>query len=297
MGNCFCCPAYGSYDIQEAKIAQDDVRVALKFPHGLTGVKYNETVQDFQSLPDINAWLTELYRGSCWTHFLVYNDETAHLGNKKHTRGHCKGILTWNAKRIGWLIHSVPNFPRKFTGKTISAIEPSEILYGQSFCYIEYAFTDALRDHILRHLATMEAHVFLKRGQLSLPPPMKQDRIQVLPFSPQVRHFAKYYKHEIDFYSECLCHYDTALWRVETWKRGSPIGPQTGGSNIRDIEKLTFQNTVYKESQDHSKWAVCPTMFFIGDLNRMSSQRKRGGGGILVCHPGMAQAFQRLIVN
>jgi hypothetical protein len=296
MGNCFCCSAYSEYDVEEAQKVPDDVRVALKFPHGLAGVEYNRTVQDFLPLPNINTWLTALYRGSTWTHFLVYNDETSHLGNTKHTKGHCKGILTWNAKQIGWLIHSVPNFPRKFTGKTISEIEHSEIMYGQSFCYIEYAFTDALRDHILRHIATMEAHIFLRKGLSSLPPPMKFNQVHVLPFSPQVRHLAKYAKYEIDLYADCICQYDTALWRVETWKRGSPLCPQTGGGNVRDIEHLAFQTTTYKESQDHSKWAVCPTMFFIGDLNRMASQRKRGGGGILVHHPVMAQAFQRLIV-
>jgi hypothetical protein len=50
-----------------------------------------------------------------------------------------------------------------------------------------------------------------------------------------------------------------------------------------------------KQTQDHSKWAVSDIYCFIGDLNRMDSQRKRGGGGLLIRHPDLAHGFKELI--
>ena len=94
--------------------------VALKLPHGTTGLEYCDQSRNFIHCNDINIWLTQLYLNSEWTQWQVYNDETGHIINdSKHKKGHCKGIVAWNNKRISWLCHSVPNFPKSFDGKII----------------------------------------------------------------------------------------------------------------------------------------------------------------------------------
>ena len=115
MGNC-CCVG----DTSLTKSA-----VAIKFPDGVAGIEYSDDLNQFIHCKDINEWLQSLYLHSDATKWVLYNDETDDIVEKgHHTKGHCKGIVTWGDTSISWLCHSVPNFPREFTGKTISLISP-----------------------------------------------------------------------------------------------------------------------------------------------------------------------------
>jgi len=281
MGN--CCGARAAPTIQ----------VALKLPHGVTGFRYDPATRGFISVVNLNAWVRSLYAEAVWTDYLAYNDEIP--GNKKKTKGHCKGVLAWNTATISWLIHSVPNFPREFTGDTISDIAPSELVYGQSFCCIRYTYTEGLLNAILGQLGRMEVHLSHEKARYTLLPvrgsPLQVQEIQLL---KRVYHVAKAPQHHIDIYRDYLCkRAQGPLLYVETWKRGSPL--LNPGVGITDICHLEYKGLPYKETQDHAKWAVSDKWFFIGDLNRMESQSKRGGGGVLIYDPAMAKAFKSLI--
>lgn len=282
MGNCFCC-------FNE----KDEIRVALKLPNGRAGIRYDSNSSKFVSIANINDWISDIYTGANWTNWLVYNDDTSELGIKGTARGHCKGILAWNNEHISWLIHSVPNFPRVFKGNNISEIEQGEHIYGQSFCYTQYTYTKSKLDNILQQLVMMEPNIFNKQMEGDLPKSTKSTEIKEIAFSENVCHIAKSPVHSIDIYSEYLCKKDKSIWTVETWKRGSKI--KKVSNNMLDVETLTYENTMYKDSQDHSKWAACEQYCFIGDLNRMESQSKRGGGGLLIRDEKMARAFQGLV--
>jgi deoxyribonuclease-2 len=75
---------------------------------------------------------------------------------------------------------------------------------------------------------------------------------------------------------------------VETWIRGK-IPPVLDSDGIHktfdvkfiDLRKLGAQYT-WPETQDHAKWGITKTRNWIcvGDINRMVSQEKRGGGTI-----------------
>lgn len=59
-----------------------------------------------------------------------------------------------------------------------------------------------------------------------------------------------------------------------------------------NVKKVTFDSAVsFGETKDHAKWAASPTssnrsvrsnpyVTCIGDINRMKSQRNRGGGAV-----------------
>jgi len=210
---------------------------------------------------------------------------------KSHsTGGHCKGILAWNATHISWLVHSVPNFPREFNGSTISPIEPSEHIYGQSFFHVTRQADEAFIKQAIAHIYLMNAHIFMKHNVPDVQQP--KDMISTLSFSEEITHIAKSPKMEIDIYSEYLTIY-AMDWYVETWKRGHAI---TTVSPIKDITNLSIFGVKYKESQDHSKWAACDQYYWIGDLNRMTSQYKRGGGGFVIKNQGVASALKSIII-
>jgi Deoxyribonuclease II len=314
MGNCLC----GDED-------KDIFKVALKFPHGITGIVYKD---EFEKTESIDDWIQSLYKNKKWTGFIVYNDQTDHLKapsfegeksiegkekedeeNKKpfcpHTKGHAKGIVAWNEKKVSWLIHSVPNFPRYFDGETISPIEKSEHMYGQSFMYVEVSSN--LCQEIVNCVHKMHANVYLSKNE----PPLANSRIkpkdakfQELHLNEFISHVAKPPALKQDIYKH-IANYEEGEWLVETWKRGHEIeegqeitccwnGPK---SSIREVKRLSWKDVEWKESNDHSKWAVSESYVWIGDLNRMTSQFTRGGGGFLIKNPKLAKAFRKLVVE
>ena len=281
MGNC-CCVG----DTSLTKSA-----VALKFPHGVAGIQYSDDVNHFIHCKDINEWLQSLYLHSDATKWVLYNDETDDIVEKgQHTKGYCKGIVTWGDTSISWLCHSVPNFPREFTGKTISLIESSELVYGQSFQYIELPYHNDTLIAIMKQLSIMQANIYIANHDLTFQA-SREHEVSTLILAPTVTHIAKSPHHPIDIYSQHIAKQYPSTWHVETWKHGHEI--QDHIDTVKDIKLLQYDTVT---SQDHSKWAVSDTdLYWVGDLNRMTSQFRRGGGGFLIRHAGISLAFRELI--
>jgi hypothetical protein len=320
MGSCFacCCITPNSTLEQPSAIVTNPraivnqigqfcyTKIALKFPHGTNGVVYNEDQKRFECL-EINEWIASLYGQTAlpegtsrksWTHWIIYNDEhppSSLEGCAMVRKGHCKGILAWNDTHMSWLVHSVPNFPRAFTGATISEIEPSERIYGQSFIYVTRPADEAFIQQVINQLYHMEANIYIAHnykvdhGVHYVP----HDLMSTIVFSDTIQHIAKSPKYEFDIYSDFLIQYDVE-WHVQTWKRGHlfKVSPY-----IKDVASVNIRGAEYKDSQDHAKWAISKRYYWIGDLNRMVSQIKRGGGGFLVKQKEIAEALRRCIVS
>jgi hypothetical protein len=58
-----------------------------------------------------------------------------------------------------------------------------------------------------------------------------------------------------------------------------------------------YENITYKHTQDHSKYACNDEYVIIGDLNRMTTQFERGGGGILIKDKKLATQINKLFVK
>ena len=283
MGNC-CCVG----DTSLTKSA-----VALKFPHGVAGIQYSEDLNHFIHCKDINEWLQSLYLHSDATKWVLYNDETDDIVEKGHhtkghyTKGHCKGIVAWSDTSISWLCHSVPNFPREFTGKTISPIECSELVYGQSFQYIELPYHNDTLIAIMKQLSIMQANIYVSNHDLTFQA-SREHEISTLVLTPTVTHIAKSPHHPIDIYSQHIAKQYPSTWHVETWMRG-----QDHVDTVKDVKLLHYDTVT---SQDHSKWAVSATdLYWVGDLDRTTSHFRRGGGGFLIRHADISLAFRELI--
>ena len=286
MGQCLSCYSYVSC------ITCDDVslQVVIKLPHGHKGIIHHNGV--FLPMESIQDWVQEIYNSN-WEGWAAYNDETDISTIK--SKGHCKGIVSWNSNKIGWLIHSVPNFPTEITPTSISPILPSELMYGQSFVYIEMNYSHERLQTIFKQINWMNANIYLQHN-FPLPDSYSNKiEIKKMKISPTITHHSKPAQYIVDIYGDHLCNLDSSKWYVETWRRGSPINKIT--SNLYDVNKLCWNGLYFKESQDHSKWAVCSKYVWIGDLNRMDSQKKRGGGGVLICNPKLVKAFKSLIVS
>ena len=279
MGNSCC-----SLPLMDSSIRQ----IAIKRPHGSEGVVFE---QRFQPI-DINQWLTNLYTNRAWTGYVCYNDESP-LSNHT-TKGHCKGIITWNANRIGWLIHSVPRFPLTFNGNAISPIDVRELLYGQSFLYVEQSRAVLDLDQVIRQLLWMDPNLFHCYNLPTVAPYPPLLEIKQLRWSPAMIHLAKSPRHATDYLGTELCKLNQATWYEESWKRGSEY-PPAPNRQLRSIQSLCIEGIAFASTHDHSKWAATTDRVWIGDLNHMKSQEKRGGGGMVIQDMALANAFRELI--
>lgn len=306
MGNYCSCLSKKKSDIIEFNDASSKVKldkhdkevikkIALKLPHGVGYIEYEDKTKSFVKYVDINLWIKKLYKGKNIQNYIVYNDETNKIGDKHTKKGHCKGILTWNNNNISFLVHSIPNFPEKFGEGDISDINPSELIYGQSMIYIEFNFTAITLYNILNSIHSMKAHIYIEKN-LPILNYLNDNRIISTKISKNITYIVKPPSLYIDIYSEYLYEKYKSKWFIETWQRGHHI-TNNDCENIIDIKKLKFENIGWLESQDHSKWAVCDKYFSIGDLNRMTSQFKRGGGLILCEDINVCYALKALIVS
>lgn len=277
----------------------------IKFPHGKSGITFCDEKKCFIECTDINELLKKIYKETTFTNWIIYNDQMDKIKtNEKKVymgQGHSKGIVSWNDEKISWLCHSVPQFPSFFDGEKneISEINQSELLYGQSFQYIEIPYHNDKLCDIIQQLHIMDVSIITEKNHLSFPK-RKNDLINTIVLSHTITHIAKSPKHHIDIYSESIVVQYPFTWKVETWIRGHPIQSDIPVylQRVRDIKKLQYGNTVYKEGQDQSKWAVSDSSFYcIGDLNRMSSQYNRGGGCFICNDKNIAESLRKLICD
>ena len=136
--------------------------------------------------------------------------------------------------------------------------------------------------------------------------------------------FAKSAKWGEDVWDDLIApYYETPMY-VETWISGSggAMSSMCYNSTNPAIEKINEEYDVYQvnqilmpdgdnwsNTQDHSKWGVAKsteqgnnqifysTAVCIGDMNRMCSQEKRGGGALCTQNAGLLKAFTDIIVG
>jgi hypothetical protein len=135
----------------------------------------------------------------------------------------------------------------------------------------------------------------------------------------RISHWVKPAKYSCDFYKELASSIGNMY--VESWVRGQG---EISNMNVRNLHGVaidhfgTGTSTIhggsdgdagtqrdvdfrFRESQDHSKWAVSISdidkWVMIGDFDRMCSQRIRGGGGMVIYDEKLHAAFIQIVVS
>lgn len=234
------------------------------------------------------------------TGWVLYNDEIPD-GPTSLTLGHTKGVIGFDAASgTGfWLLHSWPKFPTPD-----DSAQPSP-MYGQTFLCI------ALSLDSLRVLATQMHHYqepqtylpriptrfadddplrLLTNGTVNALDDGGHNEITLTSLGGKTfTVIAKNAKWDKDFWNDLVVDVIKASIDVETWIRGKDVIPPhtdpSGTYNVEDIKYITLEKAglpwAWKETQDHAKWAVSEAdqgnWVCVGDINRMISQRQRGG--------------------
>lgn len=305
------------------------VSVALKKPNGTSYGFMDLGDKKWNHQPNINEWIRSVLSRTEYTNVLAYTDDEPddEKGENVHSNGgHAKGLVGWNSKKIGWLIHSVPNFPvfknivNNGNNKNtpifpVPSIDNGQLIYGQSFIYLEMDYTEESITTIRRQLDLMKAHIYFKvlsdpiegidifekkeKGKKDEKKEEKKE-ICVVPFSSDIVHVSKSPKWGKDLFQDFMADYFKSIVVCETWmKPGMVSSPMV--KNALVVKWDDDEHTEYFTSLDHSKYAVSMNCnypwVFIGDINRMESQKRRGGGGLMIKNTEIWKAFHSIMFS
>ena len=256
---------------------------------------------------DIHTWIAGIFKPEDYppqtTSVVLYNDELPIHQWVGTGNAHSKGILVWSEKKIGWLIHSVPGWPQQWP---CNQIDQGHLLYGQSFVFLESEFSQKRLDEILSQLLVMEVKAYLApeayRVAFTYHSHKKEtdpkQEIKTLCLTSSIQHVAKSRKWGKDLFEDYLVATFESQVLCQTWmKPGIP-----SSALVKNVKLLRWKNGVeYQTSCDHSKYAISMNpdhkWVWIGDINRMESQARRGGGGLMIQDEGLWRAFHRIMVN
>ena len=250
----------------------------------------------------LNATLDAVFRKpAATTGWILYNDEMPADADRRDdgNLGHSKGVIAFDikSKTAFWLLHSWP----KYADPSAKGVPVPT--YGQTYLCISIDLDTAakLAAQMVNH---QEPQVYLPHMPAALPkssdlyrltqridPNAKADSDVVDYKSAGGLKFKVIAKNKLwnrDFWNELVAPSLKADIDVETWIRGEvpPMLDSEGVYRTYDIKYIDFRPLgaayAWPETKDHAKWAISEKSNWVcvGDINRMVSQRKRGGGTI-----------------
>lgn len=245
--------------------------------------------------------------------WILYNDEKPDKTKDKESMGHSKGALVFDQKTDSafWLLHSWPCFP------SLRQDPAPSIEYGQTFLCVTLKDFQTAEGIAKQMYQQNEPQVYdfrtegldeeswlyrLARNTKS----NDQDPPADLSFHSRAGHpfrfLAKNRHWDEDFWIDLVGPRLDANLDVETWRRG--MLPKTlDNDGVHDVEDALYVNLeplgVFCEwhyTKDHSKWAVSQAGHWVcvADINRQTSQEKRGGGAICFQHEQLWNCLSRV---
>lgn len=249
----------------------------------------------------LNETLDSVFkRPSKTTGYVLYNDE-APEGAKIRDNGnlgHTKGVIAFDtaSKSAYWLLHSWPKFSEPHAKQ-----DPTP-KYGQTYLCLSLHL-DSARKLAAQMAVHQEPQTFLCRTvNLADDDPLKlltgkidsnsRADSNVLDLKTAAgmsfKVIAKNKLWNKDFWNDLVGPTLKEDLDVETWIRGPvpPIADSDGVHKTFDIKYINLGpmglHWAWPETHDHAKWGISLKRDWVcvGDINRMISQRKRGGGTI-----------------
>eukprot|EP00057_Strongylocentrotus_purpuratus_P002940 XP_003725560.2 PREDICTED: plancitoxin-1 isoform X2 [Strongylocentrotus purpuratus] len=227
--------------------------------------------------------------------YMMYNDEFPNGTKEGH--GHTKGTIAFDNASGFWLVHSVPKFPD--FAKNSYVWPSSACNYGQSMLCISMKTDEFVKvgKQLLYNYASaydwnippsfqskFSNFVEVSKSEPISQPPWNSTVLLTSLAGQSFTSFAKFTDFEQDLYWYLVAPSLGDDLYVESWLRTPKLPSFCNGSyHVENVQLLGFPNVPgFKETVDHSKWAIGKNKKWvcIGDINRMGSQYKRGGGTV-----------------
>jgi len=268
-------------------------RNVIKSPNVLNGgggalnLTLDSVFKNFKSPPATTGWI-------------LYNDEMPPSAKRKDDahKGHTKGVIAFDtsSKTAYWLLHSWPKFAEPGAKK-----DPTP-MYGQTYMCISLDIATArkIATQMANHqepqvyfpnLANLEKKdpLYSLTQPLTPNPPGDSNSINLKSIGGlRFQVIAKNKEWNKDFWNDLVGPTLKDDMDDETWIRGlvPPIADSDGIHKTFDIKYINLGplglHWAWPETHDHAKWGITlhEPWVCVGDINRMVSQRKRGGGTI-----------------
>ena len=233
--------------------------------------------------------------------YVLYND--GFNGTGSSSRAHAKGVLLFTDERVVWIVHSFPEYPTLET----YYLEHAQRKFAQSMLCATFHADQLLP--ILNQLAYFYPNVYASNLPefLNGTKPTEYAMLELMAQGKRITKqqtnvvdletvggevftsFAKSSYFEKDLYADLLAPYANSDFAVQTWRNGNggpldsacPMNRNESVLNVNCTTVPVLNYLQYSYRNDHSKWAVSLSSrsFYscVGDLNRMNSQRYRGG--------------------
>jgi deoxyribonuclease-2 len=276
---------------------------------GYEYVYYDPTLSKVEKSPNLlnggqgalNLTLNSVFKNpAATTGWVMYNDELPSSAKAKDNGnlGHTKGVIAFDtaSKTAYWLLHSWPKFADP------DAPEDPTPKYGQTYLCLSLDIDTAsqiaaqMTDHqepqtyLCRTANLPETDpLFLLSQPLKPNPPADSNVLELkssggMPFKV----IAKNREWDKDFWNGLVGPTLKEDMDVETWIRGPipPVADTDGIHKTFDVKYINLSSMgahwAWPETHDHAKWGITlhSDWVCVGDINRMISQRKRGGGTI-----------------
>ncbi|HUN56123.1 MAG TPA: deoxyribonuclease II family protein [Smithella sp.] len=239
------------------------------------------------------------------TGWILYNDEKpadAGGGKDNGELGHTKGVLAFDTQTdtAYWLLHSWPKY-----ADPDSETMPTP-MFGQTFLCLSLDVA-TVRQIAVQMATYQQPQIYLPHIPASI---SKNDPLYdlSLPLSQTVpggtniingktkgglsfKVIAKNREWGRDFWNDLVGPTLGDDMDVDTWIRG-PVAPNIDSDgihktfDIKFVDLRKFVGWAWPETKDHAKWGITRNdgakspWVCVGDINRMVSQEKRGGGTI-----------------
>jgi deoxyribonuclease II len=248
------------------------------------------------------------------TGWILYNDERPGdiPGKDNGALGHTKGVLAFDTKtNTGyWLLHSWPKF-----AEPKAKADPTP-LYGQTYLCLSLDLS-TLEQVAAQMIDHQEPQTYLNRTNcLDKSSPLYRLAQTIdanatgnssvlrnlktaggMPFMV----IAKNRAWNQDFWNGLVGPTLGEDMDVDTWIRGqvAPVSDTDGIHKTYDIKYINLGplgiHMAWPETHDHAKWGITThsSWICVGDINRMITQRKRGGGTIAFQNQALWQGLSK----
>ena len=229
---------------------------------------------------------------------IMYNDEHPH-GPTSFTRGHTKGLVFGDKTDSIWLIHSIPHYPpfpnesyayphtgQRYgqTAMCISISSTSLDMVGKQLTFNNpFIYSTSTPDWLTRYPQMVKA----SKGHHVKEAPFFNTEIIKTRGGETFTTFAKFTDFGKDLYADLVAPMLKIPLLVETWPNGPGKMPSRCNSpfiveNVDEMDFPEIQDDDFTTKHDHAKWAISldkkRPFVCVGDINRMETQLKRGGG-------------------
>ena len=284
------------------------------FDENSKSIEYYE--YDSETFPGIS--LLEGYDDDETNYFFWNDDTTVENGEKSSSssgKAHSKGGLIFNTEGGFLLSHSLPRFPRRAERNKIIDDFPSNAgVFGQTFICISLDKENSLK--IVETLNIINPQMVMSVNEDRTQTPGNAEVLKLIKnrqdgklpdfkisevISRKGKAFQVFSKGRdqpnLPYDSYIPNHYKDSIF-VQTWTKPDmeeSICKET--YKVINVQEVKFGEFAFDKNQEHSKWAVGAKkdLCCFGDLNRTSSQKKRGGNTICFLQLNLAKTMRTAI--